>query len=64
MDSSCVLRLCDDVRHRFVADQAVVVRLDSAEVLVLNEVGNLTLQSFSRKDLSSEEAERAAAGGE
>ena len=34
-----VFRLRSDVRHRTVADEAVVLRQQEGEVLVLNEVG-------------------------
>jgi len=42
-DPKTVVRLRDDVRWRMVGDEPVVVRLDSAEVLVLNEVGGLII---------------------
>lgn len=39
-----VLRRCPDVRFRTVLDEGVVIKQDTAEVLVLNEVGARVLE--------------------
>ena len=39
-----VFRRCSDVRFRTVLDEGVVIKQDTAEVLVLNEVGARVLE--------------------
>lgn len=41
------LRLAPDVRFRLIGDEAVIVRQDSAEVLVLNALGSRILDLLS-----------------
>ena len=40
-------RLADDIRHRRVLDEGVVVKQDSNEVLVINEVSATILDFFA-----------------
>jgi Coenzyme PQQ synthesis protein D (PqqD) len=42
-------RLADDVRHRRVLDEAVVVRQETNEVLVINEVSASILEFFEKQ---------------
>ena len=44
MRDEAVFRRCRDVRFRTVLDEGVVIKQDTAEVLVLNEVGARVLE--------------------
>ena len=57
-----VLRRCSDVRFRTVLDEGVVIKQDTAEVLVLNAVGARVLELLDGRRTVADV--RAALAGE
>ena len=54
MQDDAVYRRCSDVRFRIVLDEGVVIKQDTAEVLVLNEVGARVLDLVDGRRTTSD----------
>ncbi len=61
MHADTILRRCADVRFRTVLDEGVVIKQETAEVLVLNEVAARTLELLDgARTVAEVEAQLAA----
>jgi len=53
ISAGTTFRLADDVRHRRVLDEAVVIRQETNEVIVINEVSASILQFFEKQGVGT-----------